>query len=42
MAITKEQAQDELRKRATITLASRSLEYFTKYTKPDYEMIARQ
>ena len=37
--ITKEQAQQELAKR---TLASRSLEYFTKYTKPDYEMIARQ
>lgn len=39
MAVSKEQAQQELAKR---TLASRSLEYFTKYTKPDYEMVARQ
>ena len=37
--ITKQEAKKELAKRE---LANRKLEYFTKYTKEDYEMIATQ
>jgi hypothetical protein len=39
MAVTKQDAQKEL---ALRELSVRKLDYFTKYTKPDYEMIARQ
>lgn len=39
MPVTKQDAQKEL---ALRELSVRKLDYFTKYTKPDYEMIARQ
>ena len=38
----KEKAKAELRSRIERELASRSLERFTKYTKPDYQMTAKQ